>query len=120
MILFIMGLMNLKLFDEAFPGLNSNIARCEHIGFKWPSRPFVKEIEGKVVSHVGFLDYPVIINGKKHLMGALHAICTQKAHRNKGLASGLIQEAIKCAKVRCECVLLFTEIPEFYERLGFR
>lgn len=112
--------MNLKLFDEAFPGLNSNIARCEQIGFSWPSRPFVKEIEGEVISHVGFLDYPVLINGKKHAIGALHAICTKEAHRHSGIASGLIQEAITWAKERCECLLLFTEIPEFYKRLGFR
>jgi hypothetical protein len=52
-------------------------------------------------------------------MGALHAICTQSAHREQGLASQLIQEALIWAKDRCDFIILFTEIPKFYERLSF-
>ncbi len=36
------------------------------------------------------------------------------------MATELIQEAVQWATGRCEAVLLFTEIPTFYEKLSFR
>ncbi len=109
-----------NLFDEAFPGLTTAIARAKQVGYPWVSTPFIKEIQGNPVSHVGLLDYPVFINGKKHLMGALHAICTKATHQGKGFATACIQEAIAWAKDRYECLLLFTEIPKFYEKLSYK
>ncbi|MBS0655041.1 MAG: GNAT family N-acetyltransferase [Verrucomicrobia bacterium] len=112
--------MGLHLFEEAFPGLNANIARCEKLGFPWASRPYVLEVAGEVVSHVGLLDYPVHAGGKKYAIGALHAICTKASHRGHGYASELIQKALTWAQEHYECLLLFTDIPQFYERLSFR
>lgn len=110
----------LNLLDESFPGIKANIARCEKAGFPWPSKPFVKEVEQEAVSHVGFLDYPLHIEGKKHSSAALHAICTKASCRGQGFASELIQAALDFAKDRYECLLLFTDIPKFYEKLSFR
>lgn len=110
----------LPLLQESFPGLPATISRCEKLGFPWASRPFLKEEGGEVVSHVGFLDYPVLVEGKKYSLGALHAICTKATHRGQGFASELIQEALNWAKDRYDCFVLFTEIPGFYEKLSFR
>jgi hypothetical protein len=110
----------LDLLEGSFPGIKANIKRCEKLGFLWSSIPFLKKEGGGVVSHVGFLDYPMLVEGQKCSVGALHAICTKVTHRNQGLASALIQEALKCAKERYEFVVLFTEIPQFYEKLSFR
>ncbi|MFA6915830.1 MAG: GNAT family N-acetyltransferase [Parachlamydiales bacterium] len=83
------------------------------------SRLFLKEVNGEVVSHSVFFECPILVEGQWHKMGALHAICTQSAHREQGLASQLIQEALIWAKDRCDFIILFTEIPKFYERLSF-
>jgi GNAT superfamily N-acetyltransferase len=110
----------LHLFEESFPGINANIARWETLGFSWEhSRLFLKEEKGEILSHVGCLEYPMLIEGRLCKVCALHAICTKAAHRNQGLASGLIQDALKWAKERYEFAILFTGIPQFYEKLSF-
>lgn len=105
--------------EESFPGIEANIARAEALGFPWESKVFVKQDNGEIVSHVSCLDYPILIDGEWHRAAALHAICTKQTHRHRGLASKLIQEALEWANTRYEFVVLFTEIPQFYERLGF-
>lgn len=109
-----------NLLEESFPGMKSNILRCEALGFPWASKPFLKEKDGEVVSYVGFLEYPMLIEGKWHKVGALHAICTKAAHRGQGFATKLIQEALKWAEKEHEFLILYSEIPKFYERLSFR
>lgn len=110
----------LNLLEESFPGIKANILRCEGMGFPWKSKPFFKDENGELISHVGFLDYPITIDGKMHKAGALHAICTKQAYRGRGFASELIQEALNWAEKEYEFIILFTEIPKFYEKLSFR
>jgi hypothetical protein len=52
-------------------------------------------------------------------MAALHAVCTKKDHQRQGLASALIIEVVQWAKKISDFQILFTEIPSFYEKLGF-
>lgn len=108
------------MLDECFPGIKTNIERCDTLGFPWQSKAFVKEEKGEIVSHVGVMEYPMLIDGELHKVGALHAICTKKTHRKRGLASELIREALRWTEKRYAFVVLFTEIPSFYERLSFR
>ena len=111
----------LNLIEESFPGIKDNIVRYENLGFSWKfSKPFLKEEKGEVISNVGFIEFSMLIEGKWYKTGAVHAICTQQAHRGRGLASNLILEALDWAEQRCEFVLLFTEIPKFYEKFSFR
>jgi predicted N-acetyltransferase YhbS len=112
----------LKLLDSCFPGLMANTQRCEQIGFSWQkiSRPFLKEDNGEIISHVGLLEYPLCINGKKLEIAALHAICTKASHRSRGIATELLKEALEWADQRHQATILFTEIPSFYEKFGFR
>jgi GNAT superfamily N-acetyltransferase len=110
----------LNLLEESFPGIKANIIRCEKLGFPWNSKPFLKEEKGEILSHVGFLEYPIQIDGQLHKAAALHAICTKSTHRGQGLASQLIQEALQWAEKQYEFVILFTEIPKFYEKLSFQ
>jgi len=109
-----------NLLDQSFPGMKVNVSRCESIGYPWASKPFLKEEGNEVLSHVGFLDYPLIINGREYKTGGLNAVCTRTSHRGLGFASELIQQALSWAKEHYECVLLFTEIPQFYETNSFR
>lgn len=110
----------LDLLEESFPGIKSNILSCNAMGFPWASgKLFFKENSTETLAHAGFFECPILIEGKWHKMGALHAICTKASHRRQGLATELIQEALDWARDRSEMILLFTEIPAFYERLSF-
>lgn len=114
--------MNLDMKDllgplmKTYPGYVPNIKRCIELGFPWKSRPLLKAVEGQIVSHAGLLDYPLWIDGKEHQAAALHAIYTHAPYRRRGYATELIQEAVKTQ----DLVVLFTEIPSFYEKLGFK
>ncbi|CRX38288.1 GNAT family N-acetyltransferase [Estrella lausannensis] len=109
------------LLEDSFPGIVANIERYEALGFSWnQSKPFVKKQGGEVLSHAGFLEFPMWVEGEKHQVGALHAICTQNTERSRGLATALVKEALEWAHGRVESVILFTEIPQFYEKLSFR
>ncbi len=110
----------LNLLEESFPGIKANIIRCEKLGFPWNSKPFLKEEKGEILSHVGFLEYPISIDGKQHKTAALHAVCTKATHRGQGLASQLIQEALHWAEKQYEFVILYTGIPTFYEKFAFQ
>lgn len=110
----------IELLEESFPGIKNNIMRCSALGFSWEaSKLFIKEEKGEALSHVALLECPTLIEGQWLQIGALHGICTQVAHRRHGYATGLIEEALEWAKGRCQAVLLFTDIPAFYERLSF-
>lgn len=111
---------HLNLLDECFPGIKANIVRTEKIGFPWVSKPFLKEEKGEALSHVGVLEYPMLVEGRLIKAAALHAICTKSPNRGKGLASELIKKVIEWAKGRYELLVLFTEIPSFYEKLSFK
>lgn len=95
-----------NLLEESFPGINITIARCNNLGFFWDElcgRVFVKEKDGLVLSHVA----------------ALHAVCTKKDHQGQSLASALTLGVVQWAKKISDFQILFTEIPSFYEKLGF-
>jgi len=110
----------ISLLEESFPGIKANINRCEALGFSWEAtQHFTKEEKGKTLSHVALMEFPILVEGRWHNAGALHAICTQQDHREQGLATELIHKAIQSAKGRCEILLLFTEISPFYERFSF-
>lgn len=111
----------LTLLEESFPGIENTIKHSEALGFPWGNgKLFIKEEKGEALSHVGFFKCDVLIEGLWHKAGALHAICTKKSYQGQGLASELILEALAFAKSCCEFVILFTEIPTFYEKLSFR
>lgn len=111
----------LNLLEESFPGIKENITRCEKLGFPWEfGRLFIKERKNIAQSHVGFFECSMLIENEWHKIGALHAVCTRVSHRGQRLASQLILEALEWAKSRCKCVILFTDIPAFYEKFSFQ
>lgn len=106
--------------DQSFPGMHANMNHCEAIGFPWASKPFIKEENGEIVSHVGVLEYPTLINGKFRKIAAIHAVCTKESHRGKQIASDLMKKTLAAVTQTHEAVVLYTGIPEFYERLSFK
>lgn len=110
----------LKLLEQSFPGITAAINRCSTLGFRWEaSEIFTAEKNGQVIAHAALLECPILIEGRWHSIGALHAICTDANHQGQGLASELIQKALLWSQNLYATVLLFTEIPSFYEKLSF-
>jgi N-acetylglutamate synthase-like GNAT family acetyltransferase len=111
----------LNILEQSFPGIKQNIIRCDALGYPWEaSKLFIKEDKGNdVISHVALLECPVLIEGIWHKLGALHGICTRNDYRGQGLATELIHEALTWSQGCFEALFLFTEIPDFYERLSF-
>ncbi len=109
----------LQFLEGVFAGLGSGVERCEGQGFFWTSRPFIREERGEIVSHVGLLEYPVLVEGVRCRAAALHAVATRESHRGQGLASSLIEEAIEWARGRYDFLVLYTKIPAFYEPFSF-
>jgi hypothetical protein len=60
------------------------------------------------------------INGHLYKAAGLHAICTKITHRNQGLSSQLIRDVLQWTEKRYDFAILFTGIPEFYEKLSFQ
>jgi len=110
----------LTLLDQNFPGIKNNIIRCEELGFPWENGPIFLKENNEVISHVAAFLCPVLIDQKWHNMAALHAVCTDRHFRQQGFATELIREALNWAQGRSQFQILFTEIPSFYEKIGFR
>lgn len=110
----------LRVLEESFPGIKQNILRCKALGFTWEkSLLFTREYKGEVISHVALLKCRVLIEGTWRKLGALHGICTRSDYRGQRLATKLIEEALEWSKGHLDAVILFTEIPDFYEKISF-
>lgn len=111
-----------NLIEASFPGIKSTIAHCEALGFSWEDlcgRVFTKERGDDVVSHIAVLMCRALVENKWHKIAAFHAVCTKAEFRGQGSASLLMNEALRWAKSCSDSQILFTEIPLFYEKLGF-
>lgn len=110
------------LLDEAFPGLadGERIARTHGLRWESISTPFLAEEAGRVIAHVGVLRLPLVIAGRRTVVGGIHAVATRTDRRGRGLAGTLLAEAVSWAEQRHETLLLTAGEPGLYERSGFR
>lgn len=113
-----------ELLGGVFPGIGLDQARrgAERFGAPWEgaSTPFVREVEGRLVSHVGLLEIQLVVAGRALRVGGVHGVATRPGHRRQGLFRSLIEEAIAYAAPRYRTLLLTTAHPEYFEPFGFR
>jgi GNAT superfamily N-acetyltransferase len=112
----------LELLGSVFPGLGPTAQRAIALGMRWElcSTPFVHREDGRIVAHVGVLELPLLLGGEPRRVAGIHGVCTDAAHRGRGLASRLLEEALTFVHARYTTALLTASEPALYERYGFR
>ena len=110
------------LLGRVWPALPAAAARAAALGFRWAdvSTPFVRWQGDRAIAHVGVIDLPLVIDGRRVRVGSVHAVCTDPALRGQGHCRALLEEALAFCDARYETVVLTTLIPDLYARFGFR
>ena len=112
------------LYEEGFPGLPSGIARAQAVGMDWRemTTPFAVFEAGRCVAHVGLLWHPMLLDGQRHELAGIHAVCTAVSHRRQGLCRELLAAALAHADERVggsAVAKLHTDDPPVYTSSGF-
>jgi predicted acetyltransferase len=85
----------------------------------WQTR--LIEVDGRIVSHVRIFDRTMWVRGVRMRAGGIGSVATHADYRKHGLASVLLKDAIAQMERRgYHLSFLFTGIPHFYARLGWR
>jgi GNAT superfamily N-acetyltransferase len=110
------------LLGRVWPALPAVAARAAALGFRWAdvSTPFVRWQGDRAIAHVGVIDLPLVIDGRRVHVGSVHAVCTDPALRGQGHCRALLEEALAFCDARYETVVLTTLIPDLYAKFGFR
>ncbi|RJP78385.1 MAG: GNAT family N-acetyltransferase [Candidatus Zixiibacteriota bacterium] len=110
------------LLDLVFPGLRQGAQEIRRLGIAWEavSTPFVHFEHGKVVSHVGVIELPLVAMGRPVTVGSVHAVATHPDYRRRGYYDRRMRELLEYASGRWEALILTTEHPEYFTPFGFR
>lgn len=110
------------LLDLVFPGLRAGAVSLRRFGTSWEaiSTPYVRWVEGGVVSHVGIIPLDLIVMNTRVEVGSIHAVATHPGHRRRGHYRAVMEEALADSAKRFATLILSTEQPELYEPFGFR
>jgi predicted N-acetyltransferase YhbS len=110
------------LLETWFKGIGNRRRAAAQLGSLWDdcSTPFVREKNGRIVSHVGLLEMPYVIKGERRQLGGVHAVCTLESERRQGHFRRIMEELLEFCDGRFETLVLGTENPEYYEPFGFR
>jgi predicted N-acetyltransferase YhbS len=111
-----------ELLETHFTGIGARRRASALLGASWAacSTPFVHEKDGRIVSHVGLLEMPFVIEGERSTLGGIHGVCTLESERRRGFFRRIMEELLDHCDGRYETLELATENPEFYEPFGFR
>ncbi len=112
------------LLDLAFPhdGLPERERAARALGCRWDtiSIPFARFEGERLVSHVGLLEIPLVLDGVEQVVGGIHAVATHPELRRRGLYRSVMEEALAFADGRHPTLVLTTEEPSLYQPFGFR
>lgn len=111
-----------ELLETGFVGIGVRRAAALQLGSDWRncSTPFVCERDGRVISHVGLLDMPYVVGGKRLQFGGIHAVITLASERRRCHFRRIMEELLAYCEGRYAALELGTENPEYYEPFGFR
>lgn len=111
------------LLDQHWQGLSHLVQIAASLGVDWRAHsvPFGVRREGHIVAHVGVMRLPSLyIDGRARRIAGIHAVCTQRGHREQGLARRCLAAAAAYAETISEGQLLMAVEPRVYGSHGFR
>ncbi|MFH1465022.1 MAG: GNAT family N-acetyltransferase [Pseudomonadota bacterium] len=112
----------MSLLDATWPGLAARFDAAARLG--WPvgehSTPFVTREGGRLASHVGVLDLPVMLGGRERRIAGLHGVCTLPEARRRGHARAALAQAMEHVAAHFGAAKLQTDKPWLYGPFGFR
>lgn len=110
------------LLDVVFSGIRAGAGEAERLGLDWAaaSTPFIVMEGDAVISHVGVMEVPVVVDGRERLFAAVHAVATRPEHRRQGHYRACMADALAWLDERYETAMLTTDQNELYEPFGFR
>lgn len=112
----------ITLMDSIFPGIKKIAVDGIKYGASWPkvSIPFIKEIKGEIVGHLGIMPLDMLLEGKAYRVAGLHGICVKPEHREQGIFKELMREALAYIAQHFDSALLFTDQADLYEAYHFK
>ena len=110
------------LFGRVWRLLPAAAERADALGFRWTdvSTPFVRWGGDRAIAHVGVIEVPLLLEGRRVRVGSIHAVCTDPDLRRRGHCRALLEEALAFCDARYETAMLTTLIPDLYAKFGFR
>lgn len=110
-----------ELLGREWPALAAAQGRAAALGMRWDlcSTPFGHCVAGRVVAHVGVLELLLIVDGVVRRVAGVHGAVTDPAHRDRGLAGGLLEAALAFVDARWPTALLTAGTPRHYRTFGF-
>jgi len=112
----------MNLLDAVFPGIRHGAEEAARLGAPWESvsTPFIA-IEGdRILAHVGVIEIPIVVRGRRLAVGSIHGVGTHPERRREGLFRCVMEEALGLCEARYDTEILTTEHPEYFEPFGFR
>ncbi|HSF15407.1 MAG TPA: GNAT family N-acetyltransferase [Vicinamibacteria bacterium] len=112
----------LDLLSTVFPFFREQEQAARRLGLRWEScsTPFVCRRQGRVVAHVGLLEMPLQMNGRRTTAGSVHGVATHPELRRRGYFRSIMEELLGWCDERYETLQLCTDNPEYFESFGFR
>lgn len=113
--------MLFEFLETVFPGIIRITDNSRILGASWESvsTPFVEFVDGRIVSHVGVLELPLVM-GAPVLAGGIHGVATDPEFRRRGYYRRIMNEVMQYCDAKYETLVLTTEQPAYYESFGFR
>lgn len=110
-----------RLILSANPHLEERIQRFQAAGGRWhDATPVVGEAEGRLCGCAVIFRRQIWAGSNQAAFGGIGAVCTQPAARGRGYATRVVQyceDLLAAEGIRL--AVLFANIVEFYERLGW-
>ncbi|HDR6312986.1 TPA: GNAT family N-acetyltransferase [Bacillus cereus] len=76
--------------------------------------------DDKAIANVAAFSLPLLVNGERINAAGIQSVMTHPNFRRQGLMTQLMSKMLEEIDKKCECILLFTEIPELYVSFGFK
>lgn len=75
---------------------------------------------GRILAHAALVRMPIWFAGRLHPVAGIASVFTLPEHRRTGLARRVLNAALAAADAQAIPCVLFTSLPQLYERFGFR